>query len=129
MPRRGVSCEKSASWAASQRAACRQKQSRCQRRHRSSTSRLPEPSLRRPRNLDGKHCHVHSIFSGAFMQPTSLGINLTGAQMCPADVRAMNEASDELLVSDDMDTSAMQAHKLAFIAEADALGSVPQPMT
>jgi len=61
------------------------------------------------------------------MQPTSLGTNLTGAQMCPASIQAMNEASEELTETDGMDTSAMQAQKLAYISEADAVGSVPQP--
>jgi hypothetical protein len=63
------------------------------------------------------------------MQPTSLGPNLTGAVRSPAAVRAMTEAADALTPFDGIDTSDMEAHKLAFIAAADAVGSVPVPAT
>lgn len=61
------------------------------------------------------------------MQPTSPGSNLTGTAQTPAALLAMNEAADELTPGEDIDTSAMQAQKLAAIAEADAVGSVPPP--
>lgn len=61
------------------------------------------------------------------MQPTSLGSNLTGAAVSPSAVQAMTEAADALTPFLDIDTSDMEAQKLAFIAEADAIGSVPLP--
>jgi hypothetical protein len=61
------------------------------------------------------------------MQSTSLGSNLTGAAMSPAAIQAMNVAADELTPVTFIDTSAMEEQKLAYIAEADAVGSVPAP--
>jgi hypothetical protein len=61
------------------------------------------------------------------MQPTSLGHNLTGAALSPAAVRAMTEAADTLTPFTDIDTSDMEAQKMAFIGEAEAVGSVPSP--
>jgi hypothetical protein len=61
------------------------------------------------------------------MQPTSLGPNLTGAAVSPSAVQAMTQVADALTPFDDIDTSDMEAQKLAFIAEAEAVGSVPVP--
>ena len=61
------------------------------------------------------------------MQPTSLGHNLTGAAQSPSAVRAMTEAADTLTPFSEIDTSDMEAQKIAFIDEADAVGSVPLP--
>jgi hypothetical protein len=61
------------------------------------------------------------------MQPTSLGHNLTGAAQSPLAVQAMTEAADTLTPFMTIDTSDMEAHKIAFISEADAVGSVPLP--
>ena len=61
------------------------------------------------------------------MQSTSLGPNLTGASMSPAALQAMADAADELTPTTDIDTSAMEQQKLRYIAEADAVGSVPSP--
>lgn len=61
------------------------------------------------------------------MQSTSLGQNLTGAALSPKAVQAMTEAADTLTPFTDIDTSDMEAQKLAFINEADAVGSVPLP--
>jgi hypothetical protein len=61
------------------------------------------------------------------MQPTSLGHNLTGAAQSPAALRAMTEAADELTPFMNIDTSDMEAQKIAFIGEAEAVGSVPLP--
>jgi hypothetical protein len=61
------------------------------------------------------------------MQPTSLGHNLTGAALTPAAVQAMNEAADTLTPFMDIDTSDMEAQKIAFNDEAEAVGSVPLP--
>jgi rubrerythrin len=61
------------------------------------------------------------------MQPTSLGHNLTGAALTPAAVQAMTEAADTLTPFMEIDTSDMEARKIAFIDEAEAVGSVPLP--
>jgi bacterioferritin (cytochrome b1) len=61
------------------------------------------------------------------MQATSLGPNLTGAALTPAALIAMNDASDQLTLEEEIDTSAMEAAKLAAMAEADAVGSMPPP--
>jgi len=61
------------------------------------------------------------------MQSTSLGSNLTGAAISPASVQAMNLAADDLTPVTFIDTSAMEEQKLTYIAEADAVGSVPAP--
>jgi hypothetical protein len=61
------------------------------------------------------------------MQPTTLGPNLTGASLAPESIEAMQQACAELSAFDIIDTSATDAQKLAFAAEADAVGSVPKP--
>lgn len=61
------------------------------------------------------------------MQATSLGDNRTGAARAPAGVQAMTEAADTLTPFTTIDTSDMEAQKLAFIDEAEAVGSVPLP--
>jgi len=63
------------------------------------------------------------------MQPTSIGLNLTGTAQTPAKLNAMNDAADALSPADGIDTSAMEAEKLSANAEADAVGSVPPPAT
>lgn len=61
------------------------------------------------------------------MQPTTLGHNLTGAAVSPAAVQAMTDAADTLTPFTDIDTTDMDARKLAFIDESEAVGSVPLP--
>jgi len=61
------------------------------------------------------------------MQTTSLGANLTGAAQSPDALTAMTQAAEALTPFIEIDTSDMQAQKLAFIAEADVVGSVPSP--
>jgi hypothetical protein len=61
------------------------------------------------------------------MQPTTLGLNRTTTVVSPAALAAMNAAADELTPVEDIDTSALDAEKLACMAEADAVGSVPPP--
>lgn len=63
------------------------------------------------------------------MQPTTLGHNRTGAAMSPAALQAMNEAADDLSPVPFIDTSDLQIQKMAFISEAEAVGSVPAPTT
>ena len=61
------------------------------------------------------------------MEATSTGMNRTGAALSPLGTRAMNEAADELSPAVPIDTAAMDAERLSYINEADAVGSVPPP--
>jgi rubrerythrin len=61
------------------------------------------------------------------MQSTSMGSNLTGAAQAPTSAQAMAQAADELSQFPDIDTSEMEAQRIAFIGEAQAVGSVPMP--
>lgn len=61
------------------------------------------------------------------MQATTLGPNLTGAAVSPSAVDAMNDAADALTPAMGIDRSEMKAQKMRFIAEAEAIGSVPRP--
>jgi hypothetical protein len=63
------------------------------------------------------------------VQATSLGRNLTGTALTPAAVQAMNDAADALSPAMEIDTSEMDARELEYIAEADAVGSVPPPLS
>jgi hypothetical protein len=63
------------------------------------------------------------------MQATSLGANRTGAATSPAAVEAMNQAADDLTPMTFIDTSDLEAQKSTYVAEADAVGSVPSPAT
>jgi rubrerythrin len=63
------------------------------------------------------------------MQRTTVGKNLTGAATSPGSLRAMNDAADELTPEMEIDTSEIDAQKLLFNSEADAVGSVPPPTT
>lgn len=63
------------------------------------------------------------------MQATTLGHNRTGAAMSPAALQAMNQAADELSPAPFIDTSDLRLQKIAFIGEAEAVGSVPAPNT
>lgn len=62
------------------------------------------------------------------MQATSFGANRTGAKMSPLDTGTMaaaDEASPEVLIL----TPVMDAAKVAYAMEADAIGSVPPPLS
>ncbi|HEY0818243.1 MAG TPA: ferritin-like domain-containing protein [Rhizobacter sp.] len=61
------------------------------------------------------------------MQPTTLGPNMTGSTLTPAALAAMSQATEELSPFAEIDTSDMESQKLAFIEEADAVGSIPLP--
>jgi hypothetical protein len=61
------------------------------------------------------------------MQPTTLGPNMTGATLTPAALAAMSQATEELSPFAEIDTSDMESQKLAYIEEADAVGSIPLP--
>ena len=63
------------------------------------------------------------------MQATTSGPNRTGVALSPELEQAMNEAADALTPATDIDTSEMEANKLRYIAEAEAVGSVPPPIS
>lgn len=63
------------------------------------------------------------------MQPTALGKNLTGAAMFPSGVKAMNEAAATLSPAMEIDTSEIDVCAAEYIAESDAVGSVPPPIS
>jgi rubrerythrin len=61
------------------------------------------------------------------MQPTTLGPNMTGATLAPAALAAMTRATDDLSPFEEIDVSEMESHKLTYIEESDAVGSIPVP--
>jgi rubrerythrin len=61
------------------------------------------------------------------MEATTLGMNRTGTAMSPAGTAAMTEAADALTPAVPIDTAAMDAERVTYIHEADAVGSIPPP--
>lgn len=61
------------------------------------------------------------------MEATLTGMNRTGAALSPLGVKAMTEAADQLTPAVPIDTAAMEAQRLDYINEADAVGSIPPP--
>lgn len=61
------------------------------------------------------------------MQPTTMGNNRTGAAINPRDVTRMLEAVDELSPQVPISTAPIEAERLRYIVEADAIGSIPPP--
>jgi hypothetical protein len=61
------------------------------------------------------------------MEASTLGLNRTGAAVSPIGTQAMTEAANELTPPQPIDTSTMDAERLVYINEADALGSIPPP--
>jgi rubrerythrin len=61
-------------------------------------------------------------------QTEHVGMNKTGIQMSPIDSKAMQDI-DPALMGDDGDDSALAEMRIDYIAEADALGSIPLPGT
>lgn len=62
------------------------------------------------------------------MEATTTGPNLTRSMLVPAALQAMDEAADELTPFDSIHNSAMEAQKLAYIDESDAVGSIPRTL-
>ncbi|RSZ55937.1 ferritin-like domain-containing protein [Massilia atriviolacea] len=58
-----------------------------------------------------------------------MGMNRTGIQMSPLDSRAMQEVEPAIVSSDGVDERALAELRSDYIANADALGSVPLPGT
>lgn len=63
------------------------------------------------------------------MQATSVGPNMTGSALVPEALKAMNEAADALTPVRRIDTSEMELHKMRYIEEAEAVGSISPPKT
>jgi hypothetical protein len=61
------------------------------------------------------------------MEATTLGMNRTGAAISPLGTKAMTDAANELSPPQPIDTAAMEAERVVYINEADALGSIPPP--
>ena len=63
------------------------------------------------------------------MQATSFGANRTGAKMSPLDTRAMATQADEASPAVAILTPEMDATRLAYASGAEAVGSVPPPLS
>lgn len=61
------------------------------------------------------------------MEATTIGMNRTGTATSPIDVKAMTEAADALSPVQPIDTTAMDAERLTYINDAEAVGSIPPP--
>ena len=61
------------------------------------------------------------------MEATVTGKNRTGAALSPSGTKAMTDAADELSPAVPIDTAAMEQERLAYINEAEAVGSIPPP--
>src|SRR5690606_18923370 len=61
------------------------------------------------------------------MEATTTGMNRTGSKMSPAGTQAMLDAVSELTPPQPIDTAAMEAERITYIHEADAVGSMPPP--
>lgn len=63
------------------------------------------------------------------LQTATVGMNRTGIQMSPIDSKAMQDVDPAMIRSDEGDESALATMRNDYIANADALGSVPLPGT
>jgi hypothetical protein len=61
------------------------------------------------------------------MEATTIGMNRTGIAMSPVDAKAMSDAADALSPAVPIDTAAMDADRLTYINESEAVGSIPPP--
>ena len=61
------------------------------------------------------------------MEPTTSGMNQTGATVRPEGAQAMDEAVQRYSPPTVIDTSAAQRERLLYLQESDAIGSVPKP--
>lgn len=63
------------------------------------------------------------------MEPTTLGMNRTGAKVSPAGTSAMTDAVNELTPEMPVDTAAIEAERITYINEAESVGSIPPPLS
>lgn len=61
------------------------------------------------------------------MEPTTLGMNRTGAKVSPAGTSAMTDAVNELTPEMPVDTAAIEAERITYINDAETVGSIPPP--
>ena len=61
------------------------------------------------------------------MQPTSTGLNRTGAISSEIRTQAMRDAVNELAPPLAIDLEPIRAQRMAYVREADAIGSIPAP--
>lgn len=61
------------------------------------------------------------------MEPTTTGMNKTGAAVNPEGAQAMAEAVQRYSPPSPIDTSAAARERLLYLQESDAVGSVPKP--
>ena len=61
------------------------------------------------------------------MEPTTTGMNKTGAASRPECAQAMAEAVQRFSPPSDIDTSAAEQVRLLYLAESQAVGSIPRP--
>ncbi|MDQ2640977.1 MAG: ferritin-like domain-containing protein [Pseudomonadota bacterium] len=61
------------------------------------------------------------------MQATTPGTNRTGAAVSPEQINLMIEAVEDLSPPVPIDTAAIDAERLRYIADADSVGSIPPP--
>lgn len=61
------------------------------------------------------------------MQPTTTGLNRTGAISSEFRTQAMREAANELTPPLAIDLGAINAQRMAYVREADTVGSIPAP--
>jgi len=63
------------------------------------------------------------------MEPTSTGMNRTGAKVSPQATQAMTEAVSLYSPPEPIDTSASDAERMTYISESEAVGSIPPPLS
>ena len=61
------------------------------------------------------------------MQPTTTGLNRTGAIASEIRTQAMRDAVQELAPPHAIDLEPIKAQRMAYVREADAVGSIPAP--
>lgn len=62
------------------------------------------------------------------MQATLPGLNRTGATASPQGTQAMTDAVQEVMPPVPIDTGALEAERLLYIDQSDAVGSIPPPL-
>ena len=63
------------------------------------------------------------------MEPTTSGMNQTGAAVNPEGAQAMAEAVQRYSPPTPIDTSAAERERLLYLQESDAIGTVPKPVS
>lgn len=61
------------------------------------------------------------------MEATSFGMNRTVTKMAPRRTKDTNQSANEYTPQTPVDTSSLEAARLAFLQESETLGSIPPP--